>query len=43
MNINWTYCGDHFAVYTNIELSCTPEINIMLYVNYISIKNFKNG
>ena len=26
-----------FAVYTNIESCCTPETNIMLYINYISI------
>jgi len=27
-------------MYTNIEsLYCTPEANIMLYVNYVSIKN----
>ena len=38
-NGNWTYCGDHFAMYTNIEsLYCTPETNIMLYVNYTSTK-----
>ena len=30
-----TYCGDHFAMYTNTEsLCCTPEINIsQVYVN----------
>ena len=33
-----TYCGEHFAVYANIEpLRCTPETNI-LYVNYSSVK-----
>ena len=38
MNVNWTYCGDHFAVYTNSEsLYCTPETNMVLYVNHISI------
>ena len=36
---NQTYCGDHFAMYTNVEsLCCTPETNIKLYVNYTSIK-----
>lgn len=31
MNVNWTYCGDHFATYTDIKsLQCTPETNIML-------------
>ena len=36
---NWTYCGDHVKIYANIEsLCCTPETNIMLYVNYTSIR-----
>lgn len=30
-------CGNCFAIYANIELSCcTPEVNVMLYVNYIN-------
>jgi len=30
MDIDRTYCGDHFMLYTNIEsLYCTPEINIL--------------
>ena len=38
MAINYTYCDDHFTIYTTIEsLCCTPEANIMLYVNYTSI------
>ena len=38
ININQAYCGDHFTIYTNIKsLCCTPETNIMQYVNYISI------
>ena len=37
-NINLTYCGDHFSIYTNIEtLCCTPETNT-LYVNQNSFK-----
>ena len=29
---------DYFIVYTNVEsLCCTPEMNIMLHVNYTSI------
>ena len=33
------HCGDHFAVYTNIEsLCCIPQTNIMLYVTNISSK-----
>ena len=36
-NINQTYCN-HFTVYAYIEtLCCTPETNIMLYINYTSI------
>lgn len=28
MNGNQTYCGDHFVVYTNVELLCSiPETN----------------
>ena len=34
-DVNLTYCGDHFAVYTNIKsLCCTPETNTTLHVNY---------
>ena len=39
-DINYTYCGNHFPIYTNIGLLCfTPEnnIHIMLYVNYTSV------
>ena len=29
-DVNLTYCGDHFAIYTNTELlCCTPGTNIM--------------
>ena len=39
MNVNQTYCGDHFTIYTNIESLChTTETNIMLYVYYTPIK-----
>ena len=39
MDVNWTYCGDHFAIYTYVESLChTPEINIMVYVNF-TLKN----
>lgn len=32
----------HFAVHANIKLlSCTPETNIVLHINYISIKKKK--
>ena len=34
-------CSDHFPIHRNIKsLCCTPHTNIMLYVNYISIKIF---
>lgn len=37
--VNEAYCGDHFTVYMNIESLCyTPKANIMLHVNYTSIK-----
>ena len=45
MDVTYTYylCSDHFTICTNIELlRCTPETNIMLYVNYTSIKNYIN-
>ena len=39
MDVNLTYHGDHFTKYTYIEsLGCTLKTNIVLYVNYISIK-----
>lgn len=28
VDVNWTYCGDHFAIYTNIESLC----NVMTIV-----------
>ena len=32
----WTYWGDYFTTYTNIEsLCCAPETTIMLHVNGI--------
>ena len=34
-DVHQTYCGDHFEILTNIEsLCCTPETNIILYVNF---------
>lgn len=39
MNINWTCCADHHAMNTNIKsLWYMPETNIMLPINYTSIK-----
>lgn len=38
-DVNQAYCVDHSPIYTNIRsLYCTPEINILLHVNFISIK-----
>ena len=31
---DYTYCGDHFTVYTK---SGTPETNVMVGVSYISV------
>lgn len=36
MNVN--YIINSFAIYTNIESCCILKINILLYVNYTSIK-----
>ena len=41
-DVNWSYYGDHFTIYTHSKSYCIPETNIVLYVNYITIKNFKN-
>ena len=31
-DINWTYCGDHFAVYKSIKsLSCTQKLLPLLW------------
>ena len=39
MDVNETYYGHHFAIYTcNKSLCCAPKTNTMLYVNYVSIK-----
>ena len=39
MDVNWTYRGDHCAIYTNIEtLHCTPETNLMLCQLYLNKK-----
>ena len=38
MDVNYTYCGEHFTIHISIKsLCCTPETNRMLYVNFISI------
>ena len=37
-----TYSGDQFVIYINAEsLCCIPETNIVLYVNYTSVKKNK--
>ena len=36
IDVNETFCGDHFAIPTYIESSCcSPETNITLYINYM--------
>ena len=44
IDVNYTHCGDHFAIHTNNteSLYCTYETNIMVYVTYTSIKNDTN-
>ena len=43
MGVIQTYCGDHFAVYTNTKsLRCAPESNIMLYMSIVYFKKAKN-
>lgn len=37
-NVNQTYCGEHFVLYTNNKSFCTPNTNIILYVKYMSVK-----
>ena len=39
MDVNQTYCGDHFTIHTNIESLCCTLETIKLYVNYTSVKN----
>lgn len=42
MDVNRTYCGHYFTVFTNIKSpSYMPETNVMLYVSYISIKKWE--
>lgn len=39
--MNIRHCGDPFTVYTNTESwFCISIVNIMLYVNCISIRHF---
>ena len=39
MDVNQTYSGDHFVIYTNIGSLChTSGTNIMFHVNYTSMK-----
>ena len=40
MDDTWSYCGDHFIMYKNIESRYyIPETNMILYINKKSIKN----
>ena len=39
MDVNSPLCGNHFIIQAYINsLCCTPRTNILLYVNYISVK-----
>lgn len=41
MVVNYTYCGDYFALHTSIKsFCCTPKTDTVGYINYISIKIF---
>ena len=38
MDVNETYCGGYFTIYTNIKsLFCIPETNVIFQL-YLSIK-----
>ena len=37
-----TYCGGHFAIIQILKSCCIPQTNIMLLVNYTSLKNEDN-
>ena len=44
MNVNWTHCGVHFAIYTNIKsLHRLPETNIMLFQLCFNLKKKKKS
>ena len=38
MDVNYIYCGDHLKIYTNKELHCTFQANVIVYVSYTSIE-----
>lgn len=39
INVNSTFCGNCLAIYTHIKLlCCTPQTNVILYDDYISVK-----
>ena len=39
MDVNKTYHGNHFTIYTYIKSSCcTTKTNTVLYVSYVSLK-----
>ena len=40
---NYTYPGEQWVMYRIVEsICCAPETNIILYVDYTSLLNFKN-
>lgn len=43
MNVNQSYCGDHFLMSTNVKLlCCRPETYIMLCQLYLNKNKIKN-
>lgn len=38
IDVSYTYCSDHFAVYTKIKYYVT-HMKLVYYVNYVLIKN----
>lgn len=42
MDVNQTYCGEHFTIYISIEpLCCTPETNINVMCQlYLNLKKY---
>lgn len=43
MDIKYTYCGDRFAMYTNVKSLCgMPENEYNVVDHYTSIKKAKN-
>ena len=40
LNGDYSYCDEPWILYTIVKsICCTTEINIMIHINYISVKN----